>query len=90
MKMGSGGGRDNFAAGFVFALLWLGVLTVAVRAVQWLISTDVAAAVVAWWTTPVAVTPADVVTSLLLLAVIALLALTILGAIFGPFRGDGA
>jgi len=84
MKIASAGGPDRFAAGFVFALLWLGVLKVAVRAVQWLRSADVTAAVVAWWTTPVAVTAADVVTSLLLLAVIALLALTTLGAIFGP------
>jgi len=81
MRFESSEGSDGFAAGIVFGWLLLGALTVAVRAVTWVTTTDVAAAVVAWWTTPVAVTPADVVTGLLPLALVALLSLTILGAV---------
>jgi len=90
MRIESREGSGNFAAGFIFALLLLGAVTIAVRAVRWLTTTDVAAAVVAWWTTPVAVTPADVVTSLLPLVLLALLALTVLGAMAHGFRGERA
>jgi len=87
MRIESSESSGNFAAGFISALLLLGALTVGVRAVRWLTTTDVAAAVVTWWTTPIAVTPADVVTSLLPLAVVPLFALTTLAAMAHGFRG---
>jgi len=90
MRIESSEGSGNFAAGFISALLLLGALTVGVRAVRWLTTTDVAAAVVAWWTTPVAVTPAGLVASLLPLALVALLALTTLAAMAYGFRGGHA
>jgi len=88
MRIESSEGSSNFAAGFVFALLLLGALTVAVRAVRWLTTTDVAAAVVAWWTTPIAVTPAEMVTGLLPLVALTVLALAIVGAMAHGFRGE--
>jgi len=89
MRIESSEASGNFAAGFIFALLLLGALTVAVRAVRWLTTTDVAAAVVAWWTTPIIVTPADVYGHILLALIFVLGVLTV-ARISQLERGDGA
>jgi hypothetical protein len=85
MRIGSSKGSSNFAAGFIFALMLLAAVTVAVRAVKWLTTTELAA----WWTTPLGVTPADILTGVPLVAAIVLLWLTIIFALDHDFRGDG-